>query len=56
MVVSNPRSRPLVDPSLLEAMRTMSVRERLEQNDRMIATVMELRRAFAARKPDDPSR
>jgi hypothetical protein len=41
--------------SLIEAMRTMTVRERLEQNDRMIASVMELRRAFAARKSHDAS-
>jgi hypothetical protein len=42
--------------SLVEAMRTMTVRERLEQNDRMISSVTELRRAFAARKPDDAPR
>lgn len=42
--------------TLIEAMRAMTVRERLEQNDRMISSVMELRRAFAAHKPDDAPR
>lgn len=50
------QSRPPVDESLIEAMRAMTVRERLEQNDRMVASVTELRRAFAARKSHDASR
>ncbi len=45
-----------MDMTLVEAMRAMTVRERLEQNDRMISSVMELRRAFASRKPDDAPR
>jgi hypothetical protein len=39
--------------SLVEPMRAMSVRERLEQNVRTIESVMELRRPFAARKSHD---
>jgi hypothetical protein len=49
-------TRPLVDASLIQEMLRLSPEERLLQNDRTIATIEELRRAFAARQPDAPAR
>jgi hypothetical protein len=49
---------PQVDVSLIEAMLALSVKERLQLNDRMIRTVAKLREAFrmAERRPNEPRR
>jgi hypothetical protein len=40
-------ARPPVDETLIDEMLSLSVRERLRQNDRMVRTVLALRTAFA---------
>lgn len=47
------RSPSGVDPSLVAEMLHLSPEERLRLNDRTIASVQELRRAFAAKRSDD---
>jgi hypothetical protein len=42
-----------VDTTLVTEMLRMTPEERLRQNDRAIAAVEELRRAFAAKRADD---
>lgn len=49
--MSNERSG--VDSSLIAEMLRLSPEERLRENDRAAASVKELRRAFAAKRPDD---
>lgn len=43
-----PGSEVTVDVSLIDATLAMSVEERLQLNDRMLATIAELRAGFAA--------
>lgn len=51
------RTRPLVaDETLLDALADLSPEERLRWNDRMAATVLELRDGFSAAQPDFPAR
>lgn len=42
----DPKDDPIVDLSLLEETLRMTVEERLALNDRMIRTILELRRGF----------
>ena len=49
------RDSSTVDPSLVAEMLQLSPEERLRLNDRTITTVEELRRAFAAKQPNDPA-
>ena len=44
-----------VDVTLIDAMLRMTVRQRLEQNDRMAALAVRLREAFEDRKAAWPS-
>jgi len=44
-----------VDATLIEEMLRLSPEERLRQNDRSIAAIEELRRAFQARRANDPT-
>jgi len=44
--------RRMVDATLVSEMLRMSPEERLRQNDRAVATIKELRRAFAAKRAD----
>jgi len=47
----------VTDPTLLDELRELSLEERLRWNDRAAATVLELRRAFAAAQgPHEPPR
>jgi hypothetical protein len=41
--------RPQVDETLIDEMLSLSVRDRLRQNDRMVRTVLALQTAFAHR-------
>ncbi len=50
------RERDSADPTLVAEMLRMTPEERLRQNDRAIAAVEELRRAFAARQSHDATR
>ena len=50
------RERSTVDATLVAEMLRLSPVERLRQNDRAIATVKELRRAFAAKRSNDAAR
>jgi hypothetical protein len=43
----------LVDESLVDATLAMTVRERLQQNDRMIRMALRLREAFGQADTDD---
>ena len=47
---------PMVDPTLVDLLLPLSPEERLRWNDRMARTVLELRDAFAATRPDDAPR
>jgi hypothetical protein len=47
------RSRSGVDSTLVAEMLRLSPEERLRLNDRTIASVRELRSAFAAKRSDD---
>lgn len=46
----------VTDPTLLDAFLALTPEERLRQNDRMLATIQELRDGFAARRPHDAPR
>jgi hypothetical protein len=46
---------PAADPALLDELAAMTPEERLRWNDRVAATIQELRHAFAG-AADDPSR
>lgn len=50
------RASSAADPTLLDELARMTPEERLRWNDRMAATVMELRHAFAATRPDHAPR
>jgi hypothetical protein len=43
---------PLVDGSLIDAFLAMTVKERLQQNDRMVCMALRLREAFGPAPPD----
>jgi hypothetical protein len=47
---------PEVDVTLIDATLALTPRERLEQNDRMLRMIAELRDGFANAKPDDAAR
>lgn len=49
-------SAPMVDTTLVDLLLSLSPEERLRWNDRMARTVLELRDAFAASRPDDAAR
>ena len=52
-----PADRPTVaDESLLEVLSAMTPEQRLRWNDRMAATVLELRHGFATAGPDHAPR
>jgi hypothetical protein len=55
MAASDP-AHAAVDGTLIAEMRKMTVRQRLEQNDRASRAAQELRRAFAASQSDKPGR
>ena len=46
----------VTDPTLLDELSALTPEERLRWNDRMAATVLELRDAFAAVEPDHAAR
>jgi hypothetical protein len=49
-------ARDAVDATLVSEMLRMTPEQRLRENDRALATALELRRAFAARADHTPHR
>ncbi len=44
------------DPTLIDEMLALTPEERLQQNDRLVRTIQELRDGFAAAEPHDAAR
>jgi hypothetical protein len=49
-------AEPTFDPTLFDELAQLTPDERLDLNDRMAATVLELRDAFASAAPEDAAR